>query len=181
MIFNLKLSVLKCYTFLKAIRSQIGFYPLEFHSGLNRIQIGFDLPTTYTLLPTHYYRRQFLLPTRCYLLCLPVTCSLLPVTYYLGQLLVLLWTCSRSLLRTAYVAAQTDGWCPYPWIWRRENTNGNGPRPEMKVTNECDTDASVPKGQLMACPRMSRREDSNGNNHRRGVENGEMRIRMVKV
>ena len=88
----------------EAIRSQIGFYPLEFHSGLNRIQIGFDLPTTYTLLPTHYYRRQFLLPTRCYLLCLPTTCSLLPVTYYLGQLLVLLWTCSRSLLRTAYVA-----------------------------------------------------------------------------
>ena len=139
MIFNLKLSVLKRYTFLKAIRNQIGFYPLEFHSGLNRIQTGFDLPTTYTLLPTHYYRRQFLLPTRCYLLCLPVTCSLLPVTYYLGQLLVLLWTCSRSLLRTAYVAAQKDGWCPYPWIWRRENTNGNSPRPEMKVTNECDT------------------------------------------
>jgi len=77
--FNLKSTRVQ----FEAIRSQIGFYPLELHSGLNRIQLGFDLPTTYTLLPTPYYWRPSsccLLVVTCYAYLLPAPYCLLPTT-----------------------------------------------------------------------------------------------------
>ncbi len=127
--------------------------PFRFKANSNRLRPSYYLhPTTYPLLPTKIPAAYSLLPAMptCYLL--PTACYLLPGPN----------TCIALDLLTlpapyCICCGQNGQLLPVPLNmapWRHENTNGNSPRPEMKVTNEWDTDASVPKGQLMACPRI---------------------------
>jgi len=63
---------------------QLEFNPLDLNSSSTRVQLDFNFPTTYPLLPTPYYLRPTpysLLPITYYLL--PTIYSLLPITYYL--------------------------------------------------------------------------------------------------